>query len=50
MNTNERQRMAVNEIYLVAEDMTPPGIALEKQLHVFQAFLILPLFALFAAV
>jgi NhaA family Na+:H+ antiporter len=49
MNTNERQRMAVNEIYLVAEDMTPPGIALEKQLHVFQAFLILPLFALFAA-
>ena len=49
MNTNERQRIAVNEIYLVAEDMTPPGIALEKQLHVFQAFLILPLFALFAA-
>jgi len=49
MNTNERQRIAVNEIYLVAEDMTPPGIALEKQLHMFQAFLILPLFALFAA-
>ena len=49
MNTNERQRIAVNEIYLVADDMTPPGIALEKQLHVFQAFLILPLFALFAA-
>lgn len=49
MNANEGQRVAVNEIYLVAEDMTPPGIALEKQLHVFQAFLILPLFALFAA-
>jgi NhaA family Na+:H+ antiporter len=49
LNTNERQRIAVNEICLVAEDMIPPGIALERQLHVFQAFLILPLFALFAA-
>ncbi len=49
INLNERQRKAVNEIYLAAEDMTPPGISLEKQLHSFQAFVILPLFALFAA-
>jgi NhaA family Na+:H+ antiporter len=49
MNIHEHQRAAVNEIYLAAADMTPPGIALEKQLHVIQAFLILPLFALVAA-
>ncbi|MCU7960083.1 MAG: Na+/H+ antiporter NhaA [gamma proteobacterium symbiont of Bathyaustriella thionipta] len=49
INSNEAQRTAVNEIYLAAEDITPPGIALEKQLHTIQAFLILPLFALFAA-
>ena len=49
MNSHEGQRTAVNEIYLAAADIIPPGIALEKQLHTMQAFLILPLFALFAA-
>ncbi|MCP4289248.1 MAG: Na+/H+ antiporter NhaA [Gammaproteobacteria bacterium] len=49
LNENEQQRAAVNKIYLAAEDMIPPGIAMEKQLHTVQAFLILPLFALFAA-
>ncbi len=49
LNQNKEQRSAVGEIYLAAEDMIPPGIAMEKQLHAIQAFLILPLFALFAA-
>ena len=49
INLNESQRQAVNAIYLAAADITPPGISLEKQLHSIQAFLILPLFALFAA-
>lgn len=49
MNNNESQRSAVSEIYLAAGDIIPPGVALEKQLHTIQAFLILPLFALFAA-
>jgi NhaA family Na+:H+ antiporter len=49
LNRNEAQRAAVSRIYLAAADMIPPGIALEKQLHAVQAFLILPLFALFAA-
>lgn len=49
LNKNPEQRAAVGQIYLASEDMIPPGIALEKQLHIIQAFLILPLFALFAA-
>ena len=49
LNADERQRRAVSEIYMAAEDMTPPGIAIEKVLHPFVSFIILPLFALSAA-
>ncbi len=40
---------SVEQIYFSAEDMIPPGIYLEKHFHSVQAFIILPLFALFAA-
>jgi NhaA family Na+:H+ antiporter len=43
------QREALDDLYLAVEDMRPPGITLEHQLHPLQAFLILPLFALFKA-
>ncbi len=46
---NKQQWKLVEEIYLAADDMIPPGIFLEKHLHPVQAFVILPLFALFAA-
>ncbi len=46
---NKQQWRLVEEIYLAADDMIPPGIFLEKQLHTIQAFVILPLFALFSA-
>jgi len=43
------QREALEDMYVAAEDMIPPGIAFEHQLHPVQSFLILPLFALFSA-
>jgi NhaA family Na+:H+ antiporter len=43
------QKAALDDIYQAADDMRPPGLSLESQLHPFQAFLILPLFALFKA-
>lgn len=46
---DKKQRQAIEEIYLTAEKMIPAGIHLEEHLHPIQAFLILPLFALFAA-
>jgi NhaA family Na+:H+ antiporter len=46
---NKQQRDALVRIYMAAEDMLPAGIHLEDKLHSIQAFLILPLFALFAA-
>ena len=46
---NKRQWQLVEEIYLAADDMIPAGIFLEKHLHSVQAFIILPLFALFSA-
>ena len=46
---NKRQWNLVEEIFLAADDMIPPGIFLEKHLHPVQAFVILPLFALFSA-
>ena len=49
MVSNKQQLQAINEIYLTTQDMIPAGIALEEQLHSVQAFLILPLFALFSA-
>ncbi len=49
LNRRARQLAAVQRIDLAAEAVTPPGIALEKRLHGVQAYLVLPLFALFAA-
>ncbi|PIE73676.1 MAG: Na+/H+ antiporter NhaA [Deltaproteobacteria bacterium] len=49
MVDNKKQFRAINQIYLAAEDMIPAGIYLEQNLHNVQAFVILPLFALFAA-
>jgi NhaA family Na+:H+ antiporter len=46
---DKKQRQAIEQIYLAAEKMIPAGIHLEEHLHPIQAFLILPLFALFAA-
>jgi Na+:H+ antiporter, NhaA family len=46
---NRQQLAALSRIYVHTEDMIPPGIYLEQHLHSIQAFLILPLFALFAA-
>lgn len=49
MIENQAQRDALSEMEIAAEDMIPPGIAFEHQLHPVQAYLILPLFALFSA-
>ena len=49
MVDDKQQLRDINQIYLAAEDMIPAGIYLEQNLHSVQAFLILPLFALFAA-
>ncbi len=47
---NEKwQRNAIEKIYLAAQDIMPIGVYLEDNLHTVQAFIILPLFALFAA-
>lgn len=46
---NKKQRDSLMRIFMTAEDMMPAGIHLEDNLHSIQAFLILPLFALFAA-
>jgi NhaA family Na+:H+ antiporter len=43
------QLEALDDLYLATEDMRPAGISLEHQLQPIQAFLILPLFALFKA-
>jgi len=49
MVSNKQQLRAIGQIYLAAEQMIPAGIRLEEHLHPIQAFLVLPLFALFAA-
>ncbi len=49
MVADKKQRLAIEQIYQAAEQMIPAGIRLEEKLHPAQAFLILPLFALFAA-
>jgi len=43
------QREALDDLYLAVDDMRPAGITLEQALHPVQAFIILPLFALFKA-
>ena len=49
MVADKKQRLAIEEIYRTTRRMIPAGIRLEEELHPIQAFLILPLFALFAA-
>jgi len=49
MVDDQAQLYALHEIRQKTGDMIPPGIALENHLHPVQAFLILPLFALFNA-
>lgn len=46
---DKEQMDALDDLYLAVEDMRPAGISLEHNLHPIQAFLILPLFALFMA-
>ena len=49
MVSNAEQYEALRTIDLAATDMLPPGLVLERYLHLGQAFLILPLFAFFNA-
>lgn len=49
MVKDKSQMEALDEIYLVTEDIRPAGLSLEDHLHPIQSFLILPLFALFKA-
>lgn len=49
MIADHAQRAMINEIYLAADDVMPPGPQLEHALHPITTFLILPLFALFNA-
>jgi NhaA family Na+:H+ antiporter len=46
---DKAQLYALDDIHAASGDMIPPGLALEHRLHPVQAFLILPLFALFNA-
>jgi NhaA family Na+:H+ antiporter len=49
LNLDPQQRKAVNGISVAAEEIMPPGVYLEELFHPLQSFVILPLFALFAA-
>ena len=49
MVENKAQLDALQKIHGAAEQMLPAGYLLERRLHPIQSFLILPLFALFAA-
>ena len=49
MVSNAEQYEALRTIDLAATDMLPPGLVLERYLHLGQAYLILPLFAFFNA-
>lgn len=49
MVDDEEQMIALEELHGAAGDMAPPGPVLEHYLHLPQAFIILPLFALFNA-
>jgi NhaA family Na+:H+ antiporter len=49
MVADEGQLLAIESMYWTAADMRPPGLVFERRLHLTQAFLILPLFALFNA-
>ncbi len=47
--TDAQMRHALDDLYLAAEDARSPAMSLEHQLQPYQAFFILPLFALFKA-
>ncbi len=49
MIEDRQQFRAINTIYLTTRDMIPAGIVFEENLHSIQAYLVLPLFALFSA-
>jgi NhaA family Na+:H+ antiporter len=49
MLSDKAQMHALDDMYLAVEDMRPAGISIEHLLHPIQAFLILPVFALFMA-
>jgi NhaA family Na+:H+ antiporter len=49
MVKDKNQMKALDDIYLVTDDIRPAGLSLEHQLHPVQSFFILPLFALFKA-
>ncbi|MDO5673528.1 MAG: Na+/H+ antiporter NhaA [bacterium] len=49
MIDDRQQFRAINTIYLTTRDMIPAGIVFEENLHSIQAYLVLPLFALFSA-
>ena len=49
MVKDHSQLEKLDDMYYLVTDMTPPGISLEHYFHPIQAFLILPLFALFNA-
>ena len=46
---DNKRRNKLNRFAMMVDDATPPGIALEKRLHPFIAWTVLPLFALFSA-
>ncbi len=46
---DDERRANLSQLALTVEDAIPPAIALEHRLHSLQAFVILPLFALFSA-
>jgi NhaA family Na+:H+ antiporter len=49
MVNDDEQFVALQDLDHATSDMLPPGLALERYLHPAQAFVILPLFALFNA-
>ena len=49
MIEDKKQFRAINTIYLTTRDMIPAGIVFEENLHSIQAYIVLPLFALFSA-
>jgi NhaA family Na+:H+ antiporter len=49
MVDDDEQFTALADLSAAASDMTPPGLVLERYLHIGQAFIVLPLFAFFNA-
>ncbi len=47
--TDADQTRALDDLYVTVDEMRSPGLSLERDLHPVQAFVILPIFALFKA-